>query len=296
MAYIEKPPILRGNIQEQLNATRDYLFRLASSLDNVIQANTSTSQEAMTAATQADGTVVYKQASEAKSSTVEVQKTAQELKSLIIKNASSLEQKITDGDNTSRSYADSGDDAVTMYCNSRFQSYSDTYVAKSEFGTFEESVDSKIETAAKGVVESYGYSSSIESMQDSIDLMQHYYTNIDGEIRRGIIEDPDTGEFVTGIAISQNLKFSGECGPSDGNNPGDGYTYYYLNSGQTFGLYTSTGWQFWIDGYKKGWFNAEDGMLHVANILVENILQVGDSWQVRSSADSTEFEIIYVGE
>jgi hypothetical protein len=101
---------------------------------------------------------------------------------------------------------------------------------------------------------------------------------------------------VTGIAISQNLRFAGECGPSDQHNPGDGYTYYYLESGQTFGLYTSTGWQFWIDGYKKGWFNSVDGMLHVANIIVEVSMQIGDSWQIKAAPDGSEFEILYVGD
>ena len=109
------------------------------------------------------------------------------------------------------------------------------------------------------------------------------------------MEDPETGEYVTGIAIAQALKFSGECGPSDARNPGDGYTYYYMNSGQTFGLYTSVGWQFWIDGYKKGWYNSQDGMLHVANVLVEQVLQIGSSWQVKSSADGSELEFLYVG-
>ena len=32
MAFTEKPPILRGTEQEQLNALRDYLFRMAQSL------------------------------------------------------------------------------------------------------------------------------------------------------------------------------------------------------------------------------------------------------------------------
>ena len=63
-------------------------------------------------------------------------------------------------------------------------------------------------------------------------------------------------------------------------NPGDGYTYYYLNAGQTFGLYTSTGWQFWIGGVRRGWFSSEDSMLHVSNIVVENRLQLGADWEI----------------
>lgn len=190
---------------------------------------------------------------------------------------------------------EAGDAAVMRYVDSKVEEYNELYVAQSEFGTFQENVTSMITTTARGVVESYDYGSSIESVQSSIDLLQSYYTSIQGEIRRGIVEDPDTGEYVTGIAIAQALKFSGECGPTDPQNPGDGYTYYYMNSGQTFGLYTSVGWQFWIDGYKKGWYNSTDGMLHVANVLIEQVLQIGSSWQIKSSGDGSELEFLYVG-
>ena len=68
-----------------------------------------------------------------------------------------------------------------------------------------------------------------------------------------------------------------------------------MNSGQTFGLYCSVVWQFWIDGYKKGWYNSQDGMLHVANVLVEQVLQFGSSWQIKIGADGSELEFLYVG-
>lgn len=188
---------------------------------------------------------------------------------------------------------ESGDNAVMQYADSKITEYNSLYVAKSEFGTFQESINTTIENTAKGVVESYDYGSAIESVQANVDLMQAYYTSINGEIRRGIIEDPDNpGQYITGIAIAQALKFSGECGPSDQNNPGDGYTYYYMVKGQTFGLYTSTGWQFWIDGVKRGWFNSEDGMLHVANIYIENALQLGAHWKIDVSG--TALRIDYV--
>lgn len=272
MAFTEKPPMLRGSTQEQVNALRDYLFRMASALDEAATAPLAGSGRTQIT-TNRDGTKVIKNGAAAGKDIEAVQKNAQELKSLIVKSAKELES----------------------YCDAKVEEYDARYVSTSEFGSFEENITSRIETTAKGVIEEYGYSAEIDSIQDSIDLIQRYYSQVNGEIRRGIVEDPETGRYVTGIAISQNLKFSGECGPSDGNNPGDGYTYYYLNSGQTFGLYTSTGWQFWIDGYKKGWFDSVDGMLHVANIVAENALQIGSSWQIKSATDGSEFEIIYVG-
>lgn len=182
------------------------------------------------------------------------------------------------------------------YCDSKTDYYNSLYVAASEYGTFTQQIATQIETTAKGVVDSYNFSEQIQSTQDSIALVQDYFTRINGEIRRGIVEDPSTGEYVTGIAISQNLQFTGECGPDDANNPGDGFTYYYLSERQTFGLYTATGWQFWIDGYRRGYFSSLDNMLHVANIVVESVAQIGDSWQLKVSSDGSEFEILYVGD
>ncbi|MBQ6398202.1 MAG: hypothetical protein IJI06_08670 [Oscillospiraceae bacterium] len=38
MAFTEKPPMLQGDTQQQINALRDYLFRMVSSLDNAANA------------------------------------------------------------------------------------------------------------------------------------------------------------------------------------------------------------------------------------------------------------------
>lgn len=279
MAFTEKPPILRGTQQEQISALRDYLFRVAQSLSEA--AGASTPAVSVVATVQPDGKRVYTPGG---SGNVDaVRKNAQELRDLILKSARDLEGKIEAGDNT-----------VIAYADSKTEEYNSLYVAQSEFGEYTETVQANFESTARGVVESYHYGSAIDSVQDSIGLIQNYNAVLDGMIKRGIVEDPVTHEYVAGIAISQKMEFGGECGPSDENNPGDGFTYYYVKDHQTFGLYTSTGWQFWIDGRKVGWFDSLDGMLHVANVLVENALQIGDSWQITATADG-EFEIKYVG-
>ena len=289
MGFKEMPPMLTGSVANQVVSLRQYLIRMAKELDRLDYQGTSAAQL---------GAVPQHQTGSKGKATIsggsgedidKIKKNAKELQALIIKTANNLGATKEE----LGSLITGGDNYVMDYTDSRVDSLSSMYVAKSEFGTFQETIETQIEATAKGVVESYNYAASINSVQDSIDLLQNYYTAINGEIRRGIILDPETGEYVTGIAISQNLQFSGECGPADDNNPKDGYTYYYLNSGQTFGLYTSTGWQFWIDGQKRGWFSSTDGMLHVSNILVENTLQVGAQWQIRST--DAEFEIFYTG-
>ena len=264
---VEKPPMLTGNTREDNGKIRDYLFRLAKSLEQVQQEALSV-QSGQSVAYDRNGKAVYSADGQAKQAVEEARKRAAELQSLILKTAHD----------------------VTAYTDSKVEEYNGLYVAKSDFGEFQENIYTVIENTARGIVESYDYTSQIQGVQDSIGVMQQYFTAINGEIRRGIVEDPSTpGQYVTGIAISQNLKFTGAEMTG-----ADGYTYYYLDSGQTFGLYTSTGWQFWIDGYKMGWFDSKDSYLHVYYVVAEQGVQIGGKWQLVATPNGDLFEIKYI--
>lgn len=277
----ELPPILTGNNQKDLQRIRDYLVRIANQLGEASQAMPG---NYAAVSVSSKGGKAAGEPSPAAKDIEDIRNNARQLRQLIIKTADDLHRK----DSDLEGQISNGDSFTVSYADQKVEALSSVYVAQSEFGAYQEHINTQIETTAKGVVESYGYEEQINSAQDSIELLQTYYTALNGEIRRGIILDPDTGDYVTGIAISQNLQFTGEIQRGD-----DGFNYYYLNSGQTFGLYTSTGWQFWIDGHKKGWFSSTDGMLHVSNIVVENSLQIGAEWQIRRG--NGEFEIAYIG-
>lgn len=262
------PPILTGTSTQQITALRAYLVRMAQQLNSAADApSTYTQSNAAGISTRyaaKGGALAVSGTAAAESDTAAVRKNAAELRQLILKTADGLSGDIEESAVEQREYTDG-----------RIDTMKESFIARSEFGTFTENIESQIESTARGVVESYGYTESIKSNQADIALMQAYMTNIDGEIRRGLVTDPATNEVVTGIAIAQNLQFTGEV--SRGN---DGMNYYTLASGQTFGLYTSTGWQFWINGYKRGWYNSVDGMLHIANVAVEDALQLGASWRL----------------
>lgn len=280
MPFAEKPPILTGQPKKDLENMRDYLFRMAQSLGDAASAEAA-AENGVSISYKKDGTQILKPGGGKPQNTEDIRRNAAELRSLIIKSANNLQQMIVAGDSAVISYADSKMD--------QFESY---YLAKSEFGAFEETIDTRIEESARGVVDSYAYTAAIKSMQDSIGLLQHYYEAIEGEIRRGIVLNPDTSQYEIGIVISQVVRFAGEVGHDDPNNPDDGNTYYYVDSGQTFGLYTSTGWQFWINGVKRGWFSSEDSMLHVSNIVVEDKLKLGADWEMTTSGG---FGLKYTG-
>ena len=89
-----------------------------------------------------------------------------------------------------------------------------------------------------------------------------------------------------GIAIAENLQFTGQVHEEDG------LKYYELSPGQTLGLYTATGWQFWVNGSKRGGFDSRDGRLHVISEVVEDGLQLGPDWAVSTAGG---FGIKYLG-
>lgn len=231
----EIPPQLQGSPEQQLVAMRDYLVRLAQSLEQV------SSGDVVVAATQAAGKAQAKTVQDIKS-------TADSLKALIIKTA----------------------DDITEYTDQSVETFESLYVAKSDYGNYYNQIETQVTQTARATTESYHYTEAIGDINN-------YINELNGQIRRGWIEDPDTHEVHLGIAISESLSFTGQTRTEDG------VIYYELSPGQTLGLYTSTGWQFWINGVRRGWFSSQDSMLHVSNILVENTLQFGGGWDITTS-------------
>ena len=204
---LELPPQARGGAEEQLAALRDYLVRLAQELDRAAGSET---------ALAAVGNVLTK--TQAKTAE-DIRAHAAALKALIIKTA----------------------DEITAYADGKVEEYNSLYVAQSDFGSYYQVIERDVEDTARGAIESYRYSDAIESAQNTADgaaaAAEAYHNELSGQIRRGIMEDPTTHEMHLGIAISENLEFTGETQTANGN------TYYKLASGQTLGL--SNTYIFW---------------------------------------------------
>ena len=231
----ELPPILTGSEQEQLRSLRDYLVRLCRTLEqseNAAQTSPAGAQTAVPAAG-------------AKS-----RETSENLRSLIAKTAHTVERHV---------------ERLTRELH-------EDYLALSDFGSYQEQIETVIEATARGVVESYDFQAAIDAVAERCGGAESAVTALRGQIRRGLITDPETGETAMGIAIAEELSFTGTTRTEGG------LEYAELAPGQTLGLYTATGWQFWINGSKRGWFDSRDGMLHIANLAVENSLNLGASW------------------
>ena len=122
------------------------------------------------------------------------------------------------------------------------------------------------------IVESYDFTALLDASRTAIGELTGSVTRLQGQIRRGLIEDPETGEESIGIAVAESLRFTGRRLTRDGEELEE------LSPGQSLGLYTATGWQFWLNGSKRGWFDAADGQLHVRFLAVEQELRLGGDW------------------
>jgi hypothetical protein len=250
----EYPPILTGSEQQQLLALRDYLVRLAKSMETAETAASGKDERA------AAGTAHAKKAGagDEEEKLAALRRNAANLRALIVKTAGEAE-------------------TLALELGAVRQDMESRYLARSDFGAYMEQVKTSFTAAARGVVESYDFASLIEAVNERADALDLFMTAIRGEIRRGLITDPETGEQVLGIAIAESLRFTGQT------HSAGGLTYYELSPGQTLGLYTATGWQFWINGAKRGWFDSADGMLHVTRMRAVDSIDLGDSWQLRSA-------------
>lgn len=246
----EMPPILQGNEKQQIAALRDYLVRMVRNQN---------------AETTAQTTTVISDTKEIK----DVRDNAEQLRQLILKTSDDV--TIVAG------RADGFDDKL-------FELDS----AVSDFGTFVENSDITITNTARNVIEDYDFSQIITAVVGGdIDRLSEFATIMNGQIRRGWIEDPLTHDTLFGIVISQSVEFTADLPTEEG-----GHEYYHIAPNQTFGFYTATGWQFWINGQKRGWFDSTDSMLHVTNIVSENSFKLSAGWEMTAN---NGFGIKYVG-
>ncbi len=245
----ELPPVLSGPPQQQIAALRDYLVRMAQSLQ--------TAQD-LTEKRTASGISRAKTAAAA-----DAARQAASLKSLIVKTAGVIRSSIEELETELHS----------------------SYVAESEFGEYREYAEGRFTQTASDITEAFDRSAQIRT-----DLLD-FRSSVQGEIRRGLIEDPETGEENIGIAISRKLYFETNGIPYVDTM---GNIYPRLLPAQSFGLYTATGWQYWINGQKVGWFDSLDSSLHLRTVTVNESISIGDSWKIMQYPGGG-FGIRYIG-
>ena len=174
---LSTPPRLMGDTADQLRQITSYLFQLQRDLNVALDSVDSVVKEAaeITAATAAENTVSA---------------TAKSLKSLIIKTAGVIQKEM---------------DEWT-------QTLSGTYLAISDFGTYQEEVSQEITATATEIINSYGFNSTLEAYRARIEeleadnaLLSSYKVQTEQYTKTGLLYFDEFDVPVYGYAVGEVL-------------------------------------------------------------------------------------------
>lgn len=256
MVTLNPPPALRGAQAQQLEQIRSYLFiisdQLNQALNNLTEDNFAKEvQDALTS-----------ERTKNEDTRQNVSDSYGDLKSLIIKTASSVRAEM---------------DLITTTLQSN-------YVAKSDFGTYTENINTQITQTAAGVKTAIDAIESVQGQVNSGDAeLEEYISKTAGYILQGIV-GYDGANPIIGIAIGQDLTTTGMKTTINGKE------YAEIDKTQNMSVWTTQKLSFFISGTEVAYFS--NGALHVGNIEVGNKITGNNEWEI-SFADG--FSINWIG-
>ncbi len=234
------PPGLRGDERSQLMQMHAFLFRLTEQLNAALVETDRRIERAR----------MDQKAAQKGETTSNINTTEQynSLKALILKTADDVQAEM---------------DILETELKS-------SYIAKSEWGTYEENLKADFTSTAEGVVENYGYSSRLDSLEKDAVGFDAYIIETNGYIKRGIIGYDENNIPIIGIAIGQDLKSTEVVI--------DGVTWQEIDMTRSLATYTSDKVTFWQNGVEVAWFsNAE---LVTTALNVADRITLGGLWEV----------------
>ena len=245
---LSTPPRLVGDTADQLRQITSYLFQLQRDLNVALDSVDSVVNEAAekTAATAAENTVSA---------------TAKSLKSLIIKTAGVIQKEMDEW----------------------AQTLSGTYLAISDFGTYQEEVSQEITATATEIVNRFNYESNlaarVEELEAENTLLKTYKVETEQYTKSGLLYYDEYDVPVYGYAVGEVL------------------TRVIVNGEETvrredlLSTWSSGRLNFWQGGHIVAYY--ANNKMYVTDGEFLNSLQIGD-WIITTNGGN--FEIDYAGE
>lgn len=234
--HVEMPPALHGSGAEQLQQLYGYLFRMAEQLnvamDGINGGAASAAVQAPTAAQ--NGNTPYAGAA------------GDELRALIVNTAEIIHSQM---------------DTLEKSLRGEYTAMSNRW------GIYQEQMENTITATAEAVVQQYGYTASIETLEAQAAGFERYCTETQGYIRQGFVERDSTGVPIIGIAIGQGLTGTETVV--------DGQTVLELDSTQNCAFYTAERVSFRINGREAAYLS--NRRLYIADVEITGGLRIG-SW------------------
>lgn len=253
---IETPPTMQGRPEDMLNQMRSYLFRLSENLNIALN---DMSKETYTAA--AEQTAAARQSgAEAKEESTDTGVSYRELLALIV--------------NTGE-IADEATEKLGVL-ESNFRAYN------SEWGQFQENIDTKIETTARETINQYNYEARLTALQQQATGFDEYMTSTEGYIRQGFIDYDENNVPIIGIAIGQGLRSSTvTIGEKE---------YEEIDRTQSCAFYTADKVSFRVNGQEVAYVSNKK--LYIGDMEITGNINIGGKWKI---SHDTGFGIKWVG-
>ena len=175
MMNIRLPNINAATEKDQLIQVKSYLHQLAQELNWALSSLESSSTAKDTGKNVSSGGAVTKE---------EMTTSFNELRSLIIKSA------IT----------------VTAYAEEAEKKYNSLYVAQSDFGTYREEAEQRINENATSIEQFF---ENVQEIITNINTLEHSLIEVSANIRSGLLDTDDNGVPVYGVEVGQRTEIDG---------------------------------------------------------------------------------------
>lgn len=148
-----------------------------------------------------------------------------------------------------------------------------TYVALSDFGDYQEEIDTRLTATAARIEQALSYyaelSDSLHGVSEDFDA---YRVDVQGYIRQGVI-GYDGAVPIIGIAMGRDLRVTGAKETVDGTE------YEVIDTSSNISIWTPDKLSFYINGAEAAYFS--NGALYVGTVIVKEKLVLGqDKWQI----------------
>lgn len=148
-----------------------------------------------------------------------------------------------------------------------------TYVAVSDFGTYQEDIAARLTATAASIEQAISYYAALSDALGGVsDEFDAYTVEVQGYIRQGIIGYEDAVPVI-GIAIGRDLSVTGAQETVDGK------VYDVIDTTSNMSVWTPDKLAFYINGTEAAYFS--NGALYVGTVIVQQKLVVGQNrWQI----------------
>ena len=257
---IETPAVPKGTQEQQMRKMYSFLFRLSEKLN--VALNNLTEDNFSSATLMKLNSAGSTNVVTGGSNKADIQKTYNELKSLIINTAKITKKEI---------------DELYIELESNYEALS------KEWGSYQENINTTITTTAESTIANYNFFSRLDALDEAIAGFSSYIVESEGYIKPGFIDKDENGVPIVGIAIGQNLKSTTVII--------DGVEYEDLNDTQFCAFYTAEKVSFRINGREVAYLSND--RLFIYGISVMGPIDLSGMWRIISDG---YFEIKWIGD